>query len=83
MSLKTPTNVKECHLLVMKFFLNILEAYQDFPIVGVMFFRAIDWIPLGSSQIESEGLENFPEQVPSNFSPFLIKNALILLMAYL
>ena len=49
MSLKTPTNVKECHLLVMKFFLNILEAYQDFPIVGVMFFRAIDWIPLGSS----------------------------------
>ena len=43
MSLKTPTNVKECHLLVMKFFLNILEAYQDFRFVGVMFSRAIHW----------------------------------------
>ena len=44
MSLKTPTNVKECHLLVMKFFLNILEAYQDFRFVGVMFSRAIYWL---------------------------------------
>ena len=45
MSLKTPTNVKECHLLVMKFFLNILEAYQDFRFVGVMFSRAIYCFP--------------------------------------